>query len=123
VKHIVTEEKSVGGQLGRPSGARFRTYERLKSYAAKIKGTLFESQELLKAMDEIYRYPLQQGATDTLNRQLKSGISDPDLADLVLSLRDEGRLCRIHEDDRPQEPQINCYLGLFQPAEGIRNGQ
>ena len=30
VQLIATEEKSVGGQLGRPSGARFRTYERLK---------------------------------------------------------------------------------------------
>ena len=28
VKHIVSEEKRVGGQLGRPSGARFRTYTR-----------------------------------------------------------------------------------------------
>ena len=26
VEWIATEEKSVGGQLGRPSGARFRTY-------------------------------------------------------------------------------------------------
>ena len=31
VKLIVETEKSVGGQLGRPSGARFRTYERLKA--------------------------------------------------------------------------------------------
>ena len=30
VEFLVAEEKSVGGQLGRPSGARFRTYERLK---------------------------------------------------------------------------------------------
>lgn len=72
---IVKEEKNVGGQLGRPSGARFRTYERLKRYAASVKGTLFESQELLKAIDEILRYPLRQSAVDTLNRQLRSGVS------------------------------------------------
>ena len=30
VRHVVREEKRVGGQLGRPSGARFRTYTRLK---------------------------------------------------------------------------------------------
>lgn len=30
---IAAEEQSVGGQLGRPSGARFRTYERLERYA------------------------------------------------------------------------------------------
>ena len=43
VKLIVETEKSVGGQLGRPSGARFRTYERLKAYAEEIKGTLFDT--------------------------------------------------------------------------------
>ena len=32
VQLIATEEKTVGGQLGRPSGARFRTYERLKHF-------------------------------------------------------------------------------------------
>ncbi len=37
VKLIVETEKSVGGQLGRPSGARFRTYERLKAFADEIK--------------------------------------------------------------------------------------
>ena len=59
VELIIEEEKTVGGQLGRPSGARFRTYERLKRYADEIKGTLFDSQELHKAIDEIYRYPLR----------------------------------------------------------------
>ena len=38
VELILEEEKSVGGQLGRPSSARFRTYERLKHYAQEIKG-------------------------------------------------------------------------------------
>ena len=55
---MVQEEKSIGGQLGRPSGARFRVYERLKTYATHIQGTLFATQELAKAIDEIYRYPL-----------------------------------------------------------------
>ncbi|MGH2351820.1 MAG: C-terminal helicase domain-containing protein, partial [Chloroflexota bacterium] len=45
VEHIVEEEKLVGGQLGRPSGARFRTYERLKRYAETMKGTLFDHPE------------------------------------------------------------------------------
>jgi superfamily II DNA or RNA helicase len=110
---IIEEEKSVGGQLGRPSGARFRTYERLKRYSEEVKGTLFESQELLKTIDEIYRYPLRQAATDTLNRQLRSGISNPALAQLVIALRDEGRLCVIEEEQQTQEPRIICSLGLI----------
>jgi len=116
VELIIEEEKSVGGQLGRPSGARFRTYERLKRYAEEIKGTLFESQELLKAIDDIYRYPLRQTAVDTLNRQLRSGISDQNLAQLVRALREEGRLCVIEEEEQTQEPRIICSMGLTSPT-------
>src|SRR5262249_42056760 len=92
VKLIVDTEKSVGGQLGRPSGARFRTYERLKKSADDIKGTLLVMPDLNKAIEDIYKYPLLQSATDTLNRQLKSGIDDATLAALVISLRQDARL-------------------------------
>ena len=94
IEKIIEEEKTVGGQLGRPSGARFRTYERLMRYADSVKGTLFESLGLLKAIDEIYRFPLRPTAADTLNRQIRSGIHDEDLAELVIGLRDEDRLVR-----------------------------
>lgn len=112
VKHMVKEEKTIGGQLGRPSGARFRVYERLKTYLSHVQGTLFATQELAKAVDEIYRFPLQQTAADTLNRQLRSGINDQQLADLVTALRAEDRLCRVEEETETQEPQIICSLGL-----------
>ena len=112
VDFVVSEEKSVGGQLGRPSGARFRTYERLKRYAEQVKDTLFESPELAKAIEEIYRFPLRQSATDTLNRQLRAGISDEKLAELAMALRDDDRLCLVHEEEQSAEPQIICSLGL-----------
>jgi superfamily II DNA/RNA helicase len=113
VEFVLKEEKSIGGQLGRPSGARFRTYTRLKRYAEEIKGTLFESQELIKAIDEIYRYPLLQSATDSLNRQLRIGVSDEQLAQLVIALREEDKLCNIHEPEQNGEPQIICSMGLI----------
>jgi superfamily II DNA/RNA helicase len=112
VDFIAAEEKSVGGQLGRPSGARFRTYERLKRYAEHVKGSLFDVPQLAKAIEEIYRYPLRQTAIDTLNRQLRSGIADDKLAELVMALRDDDRLCIVQEEERPREPQIICSLGL-----------
>jgi SNF2 family DNA or RNA helicase len=118
VELIVEEEKTVGGQLGRPSGARFRTYERLKRYAEEIKGTLFDTEELRKAIDDIYRYPLHSAATDTLNRQLRSGVSDQNLAHLVISLREDARLCIIHEEEQSQEPRIICSMGLVSSTRG-----
>lgn len=114
VEHIVREEKRVGGQLGRPSGARFRTYERLKRFADDNKGSLFITDELLRAIDDVYRYPLRQAATDTLNRQLRSGIDDIRLAELVVALRDEDRLCLVDAEVEAQEPRIICSLGLFE---------
>jgi len=115
VEFVVAEEKTVGGQLGRPSGARFRTYERLKRYAGQIKGMLFDTPQLAKTIEEIYRFPLRQSATDTLNRQLRSGISDEKLAELVMALRDDDRLCIVHEEEQTHEPRIICSLGLAVP--------
>ena len=117
-KLIAQDEKSIGGQLGKPSGARFRCYERLKRYAEieQIKRPLFFSQDLLKVIDEIYRYPLRQSAIDTLNRHFKSGINDEQLAELVKALRMDDRLCIIMQEEQQREAQIICSMGLFQPG-------
>ena len=114
-KHLVFEEKITGGQLGRPSGARFRTYERLLKHIEELKGTLFEGDvvSLKPVIDGIYRYPLRPSANDTLNRQLRSGISNDQLAEICLSLWQEERLCQVQEDDsEKREPQLICSLGL-----------
>jgi hypothetical protein len=112
VELIIREEKNVGGGLGRSSGARFRIYNRLKSYTDSVRGTLFESDALLKAIDEIYRYPLRSAAADVLNRQMRGGATDESLAQLVIALRDEDRLCVVHEDEQDGEPRIICSMGL-----------
>ena len=45
VRHMLRERSTiVGGQLGRPSGARFRTYERLQAYTNRLNGTLWQSR-------------------------------------------------------------------------------
>ena len=49
-EHIAREEKQVGGQLGRPSGARFRVYERLKNHDQTLKDTLFNADDLKKQL-------------------------------------------------------------------------
>ncbi len=116
VERIVEEQaQSGGGQLGGPSGARRRTYERLKQFADAMQGTLFPpSAELSAAIEEIYRYPLWESTKDTLNRQLRSGIDNEQLAQLVVDLRSDDRLCMVQDETEQQEPQIICSLGLFE---------
>lgn len=116
--HIIEEERSFGGALGRPSGARFKAFERLKRFREGVgdKRDLFITDEYVRridrAMEEIYRYPFYQSATDTLNRQLKAGIGDHQLLDLVFSLREDGRLCVIDNQDEQKEPKLICSMGL-----------
>lgn len=116
VEQMAREEKSVGGQLGKPSGARYKTYTRLKAHYDDIKARapLLAGDELQRVIDALYRYPLREVAKDILNRQLKAGIRDDELARLVISLRDEDRLSLIAEEGATveDEPRIICSLGL-----------
>ena len=120
VQHIVEQEKAVGGQLGRPSGARYRAYDRLKRYYDELKKhePLFARDDLVKAIDDIYKYPLRSSATDIVNRQMRAGITDEDLGELIISLRNDDRLSLREEEVEHQEPRIICSLGLFKQGEG-----
>lgn len=117
---IIEQQKSAGGQLGSRNSARAKTYERLNSYVKKVETEMpllthaQDWQTLLKAVEEICRYPLRESAISKLNRQLRSGISDEQLAQMVLSLRDDDTLCIINPEDEQREAQIICSLGLFQ---------
>ena len=86
---------------------------KLDRYCKEFENTLFVNEQLKKAVDDIYKYPLKEFARETLSRQLKSGIDDDQLASLVISLREEDKLCIINEDEQPnKQPQIICSLGL-----------
>ena len=94
----------------------------MKDYASEVQGTLFDSRDLRRAISDIYRYPLRKSAIDTLNRQLRSGISNMTLSQLVIDLRDEDRLCLIQEEsEATYEPKIICSLGLKSPTEEADN--
>ena len=112
VAWMIENEGRPGGQLGRPSGARFRTYTRLSRFINDGAGTLFVTDELRKATDEVYRYPLRPAATDMLNRQLKSDVSDQELAEAVAALYRDDRLCLVDDAVAQQEPEIVCSMGL-----------
>jgi superfamily II DNA or RNA helicase len=114
VKHIKSIEDKIGGQLGKKSSARYRTYMRLKRYIEEYNGTLQVTDEMKKALDDIYQFNLREYSRETLNRQLKMGISDIDLAFLVVSLRDEDKLVLKSEDDvtARRKPKIICSMGI-----------
>jgi superfamily II DNA or RNA helicase len=109
---IQTEHITTGGQLGKPSSARRRAYERLKEYSAHVKDSLFDIKPLHQAIDEVYESPLTEAARDLLNRELRAGVSDEKLVALVLSLHEEDRLCIPKDDVEAREPKIICSLGI-----------
>jgi superfamily II DNA or RNA helicase len=109
----VSQDKAVGGGLGRPSSPRRRAYERLKHYAEEQRNTLFRDEELERALDDIYQRPLLETASDLLNRLMRGGVNDQELAEAVKSVREEGRLTYAEEGAVLREPQVVCSMGLI----------
>ncbi len=113
IDYIREDEVNTGGALGKKTGVKYRVYMRLDRFCKEYENTLFVTDQLKKAIDDIYKYPLKEFARETINRQLKSGISDEQLAALVVSLREEDKLAIINDDESPfKHPQIICSLGL-----------
>lgn len=108
----VSKDKAVGGGLGRPSSPRRRAYERLKPYATEQMKTLFRDDELERALDDMYQRPLLETAADMLNRLMRSGVNDEELAGAVKSLREETRLTYTEDDTVLREPRVVCSMGL-----------
>ena len=113
IEMIKSEEFNAGGALGKKTSVKYRVYMRLDRFCKENEGTLWVTEELKKAVDDIYRFPLKEYGRDTLNRQLKAGISDETLAELVVSLRDDDKLC-VNEDFGQTEKQLQiiCSMGL-----------
>lgn len=112
---IVEEERRDGhaGSLGSRRGARYRTYERLQDYLRHRSDDLFVTDHVRAAIQAIYDHPLTTEAVDKLNRQLRTNITEDDLAALVTQLHRDDRLVvvNLHEETR-KEPRILCSLGL-----------
>jgi superfamily II DNA or RNA helicase len=111
----ILQQETVGtGTLGNRTGARYRVYTRLKDYIENNRGTLFVSSSLESAVNELYQRPLREGAKDALNRQLKSSVHDEQLAELLVSLYQEGRLCVQEEveGEGSHAPVLICSMGL-----------
>lgn len=117
VEAIDNETASVGGMLGNRFSTRYRIYTLLESYY-KNPPTLFfpqENKDMLKlAIDDIYNYPLLEGAKFTLGRMLRTNTSD-EIVEYVLEMRKNMTLCRIDEERNiHKDPVIICSMGLRQ---------
>jgi superfamily II DNA/RNA helicase len=113
VEYINDISTKLGGQLGKNTGARYRAYTRLDTWLKQNAGTLFESDEIKRTHEDIYNFPLRDYAKEVINRELKSGVSDEQLIELLTGLREKGELS-IKDEDGPslKEPRIICSMGL-----------
>ena len=113
IKVTEDEYSSATGTLGRKTSVKYRTYMVLQRFIEANEGTFFCTDAHKQALNDIYNYPLKEGAKDILSRQLKAGLSDQELADIIVGLREEDRLCiseTVEQDSRA--PQIICSLGM-----------
>jgi superfamily II DNA or RNA helicase len=114
------EQGTFSGQLGSLRSTRRQVYERLKRCreAHQRRPTLF-SQPFLDGLpptlDALLRYPLKDTARTALTRQLRLGIGDDGLADMVMRMYVEDRLITVTDtdDETPPDPQIVCSMGLL----------
>jgi hypothetical protein len=112
---IIREERrdTKVGQLGTKRGARYRTYERLQDHMKRRQGDLFLTDQVRESIQAIYDHPLASSAVDKLNRQLRTGISDDELAELVTALHRDDKLVVVDSHNpKPNEARILCSLGL-----------
>ncbi len=112
VKNLVEQHRNSGGQLGPKSKPRYKIYNRLKRLMGNRESTVFEIPSLNSAIDEVYKYPLTEIATEAIMRQLKAEASDEELARLVLELWEERRLCIKQSQGQLTDPLIVCSMGL-----------
>lgn len=114
VASIMVEDARLQGSLGRKGSVKYRVFTLLSRYSEQLTAD-GESvdDDLKKAMDDIYKYPLTEFAITTLGRQLKIGISEKQLEELVKALREENRLCITEQDDSGRRiPKVICSLGI-----------
>lgn len=123
VQIVAREQTGQGGQLGSLRSVRRKLYERLDRYRqnleqAPLLSTAGQRQQLKHVLDLIWRYPLKRAAQDAINRQIRLGITDEALAELVIRRAADDDLCEVTDADpqaAPAEPEIICSLGLLPP--------
>jgi hypothetical protein len=69
-----------------------------------------------RAMDALFRYPLLERARDALGRELRLGITDQALAQMLIDRYEDDNLVHVVEEKVIREPQVICSMGLRREA-------
>lgn len=114
VEQAEQETAAPGGQLGSQKGARYKAYKMLDRYYRNMKDTVFDVPVLKRTLDDLLHYPLKESARELINRRIRFGITDEEMATMLIQLREEGRLCVVDQKQASAEavPQIICSLGI-----------
>ncbi|MGB9754714.1 helicase-related protein [Roseiflexus castenholzii] len=124
VEIATAEQEALGGQLGSLRSVRRKLYERLKRYREQVqaKPTRFTREtveQIGHVLDLIWQYPLKESARDAISRQMRLGITDEALLELVLHRAMDDNLCDVteKEDNSHAEPHIVCSMGVVRATE------
>ena len=112
VSYVKEGQADIGGRLGGTRSIMHRVYSKLKFYQQQQQGTLFYSDDLKQVINQIYHHSFKETARERLRRQIQAGISDKDLAIMVVTMWESDDLCAIPKYDEPIEPHIICSMGL-----------
>jgi hypothetical protein len=123
VEIAAEEQTAFGGQLGSLRSVRRKLWERLTRYRKlqQANPTLFSAQvlqQLDSMLDLIWRCRLKRAAQDAISRQMRLGITDEGLLDLVLRRATDENLCEVTDEDQisRSEPRLICSMGLVRPT-------
>jgi superfamily II DNA or RNA helicase len=112
VAQAIRDVAQMGGQLGSRRSTSRKVYERLRAYRETLTVADQTDPTLDRAMDALFRFPLTRGARESLRRQLRLGITDAALVEMVIHLYNDERLVKVIEEQPTPEPVIVCSMGL-----------
>jgi superfamily II DNA or RNA helicase len=111
---IRVEKPFISGTLGRKNSVKYRVYKRMERFLYEYGNTLFAPEGLKLALDTLFQYPLKESAIDTITRQMRAGISDENLAILLVSLNESDCLSGVTTATAEQNLlRIICSMSLI----------
>jgi len=123
VEIAAEEQTAYGGQLGSLRSVRRKLWDRLDGIRKHQQASPAllgpdGSEKIESVLDLIWRFPLKRAAQDAISRQMRLGITDAALVDLVLRRAAEDNLCEVTDADPSdsREPRLICSLGLVAPS-------